>query len=186
MPAYTAEVVILNKYITVIYTITPFLCLPHVDHSSISSLFLLSTHLRHPASLTSLTSSCPISAYHDTRILTHLALQFAQELLSTFSTDLGEVALVPGVGGVFAIELFHSSEALPAATPAALGASAAPSTASDGDGRPREKGGHTDESSYGSGSSAADQQRARVKRHLLWDRKRDGGFPGWPLLHLQF
>lgn len=27
----------------------------------------------------------------------------AQELLSTFSTDLGEVALVPGTGGVFRI-----------------------------------------------------------------------------------
>ncbi|MFC7395890.1 SelT/SelW/SelH family protein [Chelatococcus sp. GCM10030263] len=28
----------------------------------------------------------------------------AQELLSTFSTDLGELALVPGTGGVFQIE----------------------------------------------------------------------------------
>jgi selenoprotein W-related protein len=27
----------------------------------------------------------------------------AQELLSTFSTDLGEVALVPGTGGVFTV-----------------------------------------------------------------------------------
>jgi selenoprotein W-related protein len=27
----------------------------------------------------------------------------AQELLATFSTDLGEVALVPGTGGVFRI-----------------------------------------------------------------------------------
>jgi len=44
----------------------------------------------------------------------------AQELLSTFRADLGEVALVPGTGGVFQI-------------------------AYDGD--------------------------------LLWDRKRDGGFP---------
>lgn len=44
----------------------------------------------------------------------------AQELLTTFTTDLGEIALRPGVGGVFTIEL-------------------------DGE--------------------------------LLWDRKRDGGFP---------
>lgn len=29
----------------------------------------------------------------------------AQELLSTFAEDLGEVALVPGTGGVFRIEL---------------------------------------------------------------------------------
>ncbi|QDC01372.1 SelT/SelW/SelH family protein [Mesorhizobium sp. 8] len=28
----------------------------------------------------------------------------AQELLSTFGADLGEVALVPGTGGIFAIE----------------------------------------------------------------------------------
>ena len=44
----------------------------------------------------------------------------AQELLSTFGPDLGEVALVPGTGGVFTITC-------------------------DG--------------------------------HLIWDRKRDGGFP---------
>jgi selenoprotein W-related protein len=29
----------------------------------------------------------------------------AQELLSTFGTDLGEVVLVPGTGGVFTIDL---------------------------------------------------------------------------------
>ncbi|GIE31673.1 hypothetical protein Ait01nite_047180 [Actinoplanes italicus] len=29
----------------------------------------------------------------------------AQELLTTFTTDLGEVALVPGVGGVFEVRL---------------------------------------------------------------------------------
>lgn len=45
----------------------------------------------------------------------------AQELISTFGTDLGEVALVPGGGGVFTITV-------------------------DGE--------------------------------LVWDRKRDGGFPG--------
>ena len=31
------------------------------------------------------------------------AAWMAQELLSTFGTDLGEVALVPGTGGVFAV-----------------------------------------------------------------------------------
>lgn len=29
----------------------------------------------------------------------------AQELLTTFATELGEVALVPGVGGVFEVRL---------------------------------------------------------------------------------
>jgi selenoprotein W-related protein len=48
------------------------------------------------------------------------AAWMAQELLSTFGPDLGEVALVPGTGGIFTI------------------------TCDD---------------------------------HLIWDRKRDGGFP---------
>jgi selenoprotein W-related protein len=29
----------------------------------------------------------------------------AQELLTTFSTDIGEIALMPGAGGVFAIRI---------------------------------------------------------------------------------
>lgn len=48
------------------------------------------------------------------------AAWLAQELLTTFTTDLGEIALKPGTGGVFTVEI-------------------------DGE--------------------------------LLWDRKRDGGFP---------
>lgn len=48
------------------------------------------------------------------------AAWLAQELLSTFSTELGEVALVPGTGGVFEV---------------------------------------------------------RAEGELVWDRKRDGGFP---------
>ncbi|OQD72980.1 hypothetical protein PENDEC_c017G00832 [Penicillium decumbens] len=58
------------------------------------------------------------------------AAYFAQELLSTFSTDLGEVALVPVTGGVFTVTIWH--------TPS---------------------GGVT------------------TQETLLWDRKRDGGFP---------
>ncbi|OBT63517.1 hypothetical protein VE03_06999 [Pseudogymnoascus sp. 23342-1-I1] len=37
------------------------------------------------------------------------AAYFAQELLSTFSTDLGEVALQPATGGVFNIEIFYTT-----------------------------------------------------------------------------
>ncbi len=33
------------------------------------------------------------------------AAWFAQELLTTFDTELGEVALIPGTGGVFEIRL---------------------------------------------------------------------------------
>ena len=35
------------------------------------------------------------------------AAYFAQELLQTFSTSLGEVALLPCTGGTFVIKLFH-------------------------------------------------------------------------------
>ncbi|KAJ5893325.1 hypothetical protein N7495_005016 [Penicillium taxi] len=35
------------------------------------------------------------------------AAYFAQELLSTFGTDLGEVALVPVTGGVFTVTIWH-------------------------------------------------------------------------------
>lgn len=33
------------------------------------------------------------------------AAWLAQELLSTFSTDIGEVALIPGTGGVFKVRV---------------------------------------------------------------------------------
>ncbi|KAK4668706.1 uncharacterized protein QC764_709760 [Podospora pseudoanserina] len=39
------------------------------------------------------------------------AAYFAQELLSTFSTSLGEVALQPSTGGVFVVEITTSSPA---------------------------------------------------------------------------
>ncbi|RAK71609.1 SelT/SelW/SelH family protein, partial [Aspergillus fijiensis CBS 313.89] len=56
---------------------------------------------------------------------------FAQELLSTFSTQLGEVALQPATGGVFTVTLYHRR---------GLEADA-------------------------------------ITETVLWDRKRDGGFP---------
>ncbi|CAI7622807.1 unnamed protein product [Penicillium glandicola] len=60
------------------------------------------------------------------------AAYFAQELLSTFSTDLGEVALVPKTGGVFTVTIWHG-------------------TVHDGE--------------------------ITTQEIILWDRKRDGGFP---------
>ncbi|PQE03013.1 selT selW selH seleno domain-containing protein [Rutstroemia sp. NJR-2017a BVV2] len=35
---------------------------------------------------------------------------FAQELLSTFSTDIGEVALQPSTGGTFVVTLYHAGK----------------------------------------------------------------------------
>ncbi|KAI1134182.1 Rdx family-domain-containing protein [Hypoxylon sp. FL0543] len=46
------------------------------------------------------------------------AAYFAQELLSTFSTSLGEVALQPSTGGTFVVEIFFHQPDLPSATPA--------------------------------------------------------------------
>lgn len=67
------------------------------------------------------------------------AAYFAQELLSTFSTSLGEVALQPSTGGTFVVHLYTRSD---------------------------------------SGKDAA----TLVQKHLLWDRKAEGGFPGTSLL----
>ena len=46
---------------------------------------------------------------HPIRLLTKS--QFAQELLSTFSTSLGEVALQPSTGGTFKVHLYDASPA---------------------------------------------------------------------------
>ncbi|KAJ5084857.1 hypothetical protein NUU61_009436 [Penicillium alfredii] len=61
------------------------------------------------------------------------AAYFAQELLSTFSTDLGEVALVPRTGGIFRVTIRHASQ--------------------------------------------TETETATTQESVLWDRKRDGGFP---------
>ncbi|KAJ5920124.1 hypothetical protein N7516_010982 [Penicillium verrucosum] len=60
------------------------------------------------------------------------AAYFAQELLSTFSTDLGEVALVPKTGGVFTVTIWHGMMV---------------------------------------------EGEITTQESILWDRKRDGGFP---------
>jgi len=67
------------------------------------------------------------------------AAYFAQELLSTFGTDLGEVALQPSTGGTFIVEIFYSP---------------------------------SDPAASGSG-----EDEIIVQRHVLWDRKSEGGFP---------
>lgn len=54
-------------------------------------------------------STSNVIPYVGTIILTSppLPRQFAQELLSTFSTSLGEVALQPSTGGTFTVTLTH-------------------------------------------------------------------------------
>ncbi|KAJ5656985.1 hypothetical protein N7507_008935 [Penicillium longicatenatum] len=64
------------------------------------------------------------------------AAYFAQELLSTFGTDLGEVALVPMTGGVFTVTIWHADK-----------------------------------------EAVVDGGEVKTQEIILWDRKRDGGFP---------
>ncbi|RDH28256.1 Rdx family-domain-containing protein [Aspergillus welwitschiae] len=77
------------------------------------------------------------------------AAYFAQELLSTFSTQLGEVALVPATGGVFTVTMYHSS-----------------STSSTG----------TQGEEVGTGTGTGED--VDITETILWDRKTNGGFPG--------
>ncbi|GKZ70342.1 hypothetical protein AnigIFM63309_002715 [Aspergillus niger] len=76
------------------------------------------------------------------------AAYFAQELLSTFSTQLGEVALVPATGGVFTVTMYHSSSAS--------------STGTQGE-----------EVGTGTGTD----EDVDITETILWDRKTNGGFP---------
>lgn len=43
--------------------------------------------------------------------------KYAQELLSTFSLSLGEVALQPSTGGIFIVTIYHPSTSLPSSEP---------------------------------------------------------------------
>ncbi|AEO69422.1 uncharacterized protein THITE_2119813 [Thermothielavioides terrestris NRRL 8126] len=80
------------------------------------------------------------------------AAYYAQELLSTFSTSLGEVALQPGTGGVFVVELTTASTNPTTATTAERAGSDEP-------------------------DPTAPPSAASAVPVVLWDRKRDGGFP---------
>ena len=74
--------------------------------------------------------------------------QYAQELLSTFSTTLGEVALVPATGGIFTVDIVSPG---PTSTP------------------------ETNSEALSQANNEASSQLGRIQ---LWDRKTQGGFPG--------
>ncbi|KAJ4292298.1 hypothetical protein N0V88_005930 [Collariella sp. IMI 366227] len=78
------------------------------------------------------------------------AAYFAQELLQTFST-LGEVSLQPSTGGVFVVSIIT---AVTSTTPQKEG---------------RFEGKQEDENAV--------KGVEETQTHVLWDRKRDGGFP---------
>ncbi|KAI9726645.1 MAG: hypothetical protein M1828_001012 [Chrysothrix sp. TS-e1954] len=75
------------------------------------------------------------------------AAYFAQELLSTFSTALGEVSLKPATGGTFFVNLDYAARVSPAAVDG------------DGDGEGKE------------------EKEEELRRVVIWDRKVEGGFP---------
>ncbi|CAN8097512.1 unnamed protein product [Discula destructiva] len=78
------------------------------------------------------------------------AAYFAQELLSTFSTSLGEVALQPSTGGTFIVEIFHhSSSSFSSTSPTSPTSPSPPPIPS----------------------------HPHIAATILWDRKTDGGFP---------
>lgn len=86
----------------------------------------------------------------------HVA-QFAQELLSTFSNSIGEVALVPSTGGVFVIDITHIV-VVPTDTDDTV------ETISIQCG--------------GGGRVLSNTPSTKQTTTRLWDRKVDGGFPG--------
>ncbi|BDD54575.1 hypothetical protein MPDQ_000276 [Monascus purpureus] len=71
------------------------------------------------------------------------AAYFAQELLSTFSTTLGEVSLIPTTGGTFTVSVFYTSAS---------------------SGTPRT-------------TTSSAESDLSIRENVIWDRKRDGGFP---------
>jgi selT/selW/selH-like putative selenoprotein len=63
------------------------------------------------------------------------AAWMGQELLSTFGTSIGEIALIPATGGLFTVKLYYLAE------------------------------------------TTQQTMDGRLSEVLIWDRKRDGGFP---------
>ncbi|KAL7809921.1 Rdx family domain-containing protein [Trichoderma gracile] len=81
------------------------------------------------------------------------AAYYAQELLSTFSLSIGEVALQPSTGGTFIVTIYHHQ---PSPSPQSSTTAAASSS---------------------SPATAEAEEEPKIQSTVLWDRKTDGGFP---------
>ncbi|KAL2156011.1 hypothetical protein VTH82DRAFT_755 [Thermothelomyces myriococcoides] len=84
------------------------------------------------------------------------AAYYAQELLSTFSVSLGEVALQPATGGVFTVEITTTTTTTTAAAPSQTQAQA---------------------EAEAEVTTTTTTTTTTERTVLLWDRKTDGGFP---------
>lgn len=78
------------------------------------------------------------------------AAYFGQELLSTFGTTIGEIALIPATGGIFTVQLTYLPESVPKSA----------------------------ENASRNGVEEVEWSGdVGVKSVLIWDRKVEGGFP---------
>lgn len=82
------------------------------------------------------------------------AAYYAQELLQTFGTAFGEVALVPSTGGEFVVALTYYRQPIP-----------------------EEQDAGRDAGEEVNGGEGDGEGKYEVQRTVLWDRKVDGGFP---------
>lgn len=73
--------------------------------------------------------------------------QYAQELLSTFNTSIGEIALIPATGGIFTLTMTHVIQGSP------------------------------ESSTVSAGATRDAELPATVTNTVIWDRKTEGGFP---------
>lgn len=105
------------------------------------------SHLRFP------TNPSTLAAFANLPPSPGARLQFAQELLQTFSTTLGEVSLQPSTGGVFKVDIYHSGPSSPSSAPSST--AAVPDDA----------------------AAAAAAVTTTTIHTPLWDRATDGGFP---------
>ena len=87
------------------------------------------------------------------------AAYYAQELLQTFSTTIGEIALIPTAGGIFEVRLFTASVSTSKARPTIPEATLEGSTSGI------------------EGSEMEEAGKLEVQETLIWDRKAEGGFP---------
>ncbi|KAK7951717.1 uncharacterized protein PG986_007445 [Apiospora aurea] len=88
------------------------------------------------------------------------AAYYAQELLSTFSTGLGEVALQPSTGGTFIVEI--------------LAAVVTPTDGNDDDNKNAQP---LQEPAPAAAAATTGVATTTTQHRVLWDRTVDGGFP---------
>ncbi|PFH60006.1 hypothetical protein XA68_11589 [Ophiocordyceps unilateralis] len=104
-------------------------------------------------------------------------IQYAQELLSTFSLSIAEVALQPSTGGTFVVAVTHrlpprSREQLLQLQPQQRQEERKQEEEGEGEG-----GEEKEEEEEEDEEKGRQQTQQQTYTTILWDRSRDGGFP---------